>query len=157
MKNLKTKMFVLSVLLLGITIVSLGLIELFNKVEIKSVEAAQFIQNPAEQYVDTSFDILKHLRANRGLIRLVDMTVREKIIYYADIFGVDKDDALRIAECESRFNPEAENVNGSATGVYQFIRKTWKDYCNGDVKNPDANIICFVRLYPKHPEWWDCQ
>ena len=150
-------MFVLSTLLLIISIVSLGVIELFDKVEIKSVEAAQFIQNPAEQYVDTSFDVLKHLRANRGQIRLADMAVREKIIYYADIFGVDKNDALRIAECESQFNPEAENVNGSATGVYQFIRKTWKDYCDGDVKNPDANIICFMRLYPKHPNFWACK
>lgn len=84
-------------------------------------------------------------------------SVKEKIIYYADIFGVEKETALRIAECESNFNPSAENINGSATGIYQFIRKTWKNNCEGDVYNADANIICFMRMYPIHKEWWECK
>jgi hypothetical protein len=84
-------------------------------------------------------------------------SVEEKIIYYADIYGVEKETALRIAKCESGFNPKAENENGSATGVYQFIRKTWKNNCDGDVYNADANIICFMRLYKNNKNWWECK
>jgi hypothetical protein len=83
--------------------------------------------------------------------------VKEKIRFYADMFGINPDTALRIAECESGFNPKAENINGSATGVYQFIRQTWKNNCHGDVYDADANIVCFFRMYPKHPEWWECK
>ena len=85
------------------------------------------------------------------------LSVKEKIVYYADIFGVNSETALRIADCESKFNPNAENVNGSATGVYQFIRKTWKNNCDGDVYNADANIICFMRMYPTNKDWWECK
>lgn len=85
------------------------------------------------------------------------MSVQEKIEFYADMFGVDKNTALRIAKCESGFDPEAENLSGSATGVYQFIRRTWNDYCGGDVKNADHNIICFMQHYPKNPHWWECR
>jgi soluble lytic murein transglycosylase-like protein len=84
-------------------------------------------------------------------------SVEEKIVYYADIYGVEKETALRIAKCESGFNPKAENENGSATGVYQFIRKTWKNNCDGDVYNADANIICFMRLYKNNKNWWECK
>lgn len=90
-------------------------------------------------------------------IYTADMSVQEKIKFYATVYGVNKNDALRIAQCESNFNPLAENINGSATGVYQFIRKTWNKYCAGDVYNADHNIICFVQQYPNHPEWWECK
>lgn len=84
-----------------------------------------------------------------------EMTVQDKIVFYADLYGVDSKTALKVAECESGFNPKAENIEGSATGVYQWIRKSWKNYCSGDVYNPDHNIICFVQQFPQHPEWWD--
>jgi hypothetical protein len=86
-----------------------------------------------------------------------EMNIEEKIVYYANIYGVDTDTAIRIAKCESKLNPKAENVNGSATGVYQFIRKTWKTYCEGDVYDEDANIICFMQNYNDHPGWWECK
>jgi soluble lytic murein transglycosylase-like protein len=86
-----------------------------------------------------------------------DMSVQDKIVFYADMFGVDRQAALQIAECESGFNPNAENIEGSATGVFQFIRKTWKNNCAGDVYNPDHNIICFMQNYPEHKNWWECK
>ena len=83
--------------------------------------------------------------------------IEEKIVFYAEVFGVSSEDALRIARCESGLNHKAENINGSATGVFQFIRKTWKNNCKGDVYNADANIICFMQNYPAHKEWWECK
>ena len=109
-------------------------------------------------YID-SFSVeiaeIKAPVAQKRAIYTSAMTVKEIIKFYAIVFGVDVDTALKIAQCESGFNPRAENINGSATGVYQFTRKTFKNYCSGDVYNADHNIICFVQQYPKHPEWWD--
>jgi hypothetical protein len=87
------------------------------------------------------------------------LTIQDKISIAATR---SKDDinintALRISWCESRQNPQAKNNQGSsATGLYQFIMKTWWNNCEGDVKNADDNIACFMAQYPKHPSWWKC-
>ena len=84
-------------------------------------------------------------------------TVEEKIIKMSEEYGVDTETALRIAECESQFGKYNHNWEGSsATGVYQFISKTWENYCEGDVLNEDDNIKCFMELYNKYPHWWAC-
>jgi soluble lytic murein transglycosylase-like protein len=150
--KMKTKMFVLSTLALIMTIVSLGVIQLFHLVETKTAEA----KTRAVNYITGELpDYAVNVPRKGSVAR--EMTVKEKIVYYSEIFGVNPEDALRIATCESNLDPKAENVNGSATGVYQWIRKSWKNYCNGDVYNADANIICFMRLYPKHPNFWECK
>ena len=85
------------------------------------------------------------------------LEVRDKIIIYARQYGVNINEALDIAWCESRFNEKAKNWKGStARGIYQFLFSTWDNYCEGDVKNADDNIKCFMRLYPKHKNWWTC-
>jgi len=85
-----------------------------------------------------------------------EMTVPEKVVYYAQRSDVDIKTALRIADCESDFRPEVESPISSATGIFQFIDKTWANYCVGDRKNADDNIKCFMKLYPKHQSWWEC-
>lgn len=92
-------------------------------------------------------------------IYTADMTVRQKINFYATVFGVNKNDARRIADCESDFRAKIKNPdpNSSASGVYQFIKRTWEGECGGDVFNEDHNIICFMQEYPKHPGWWECK
>lgn len=72
-------------------------------------------------------------------------------------YNVDVKTALRIAECESETGKNLFNKHSSAKGVYQFIDGTWKNYCEGDVLNSRDNIICFMKLYPKHPSWWRCK
>lgn len=62
--------------------------------------------------------------------------------------------SLRIAFKESSYNPIAKNKVSSAKGLYMFIDKTWKSYCTGDVYNAEDNLTCFLKLYPKHPDWW---
>jgi len=91
------------------------------------------------------------------VIIVKEKTVQEKIIDYADTYGVERETALRIANCESGYNPLAKNKTSSATGIYQFINSTWDNYCKGDRLNADDNIICFMELYPKHPQWWMCK
>lgn len=66
-------------------------------------------------------------------------------------------DAIRISKCESNFNSLAKNQQGSsATGVFQFIDKTWENHCVGERLNYKDNIACFMALYPKYPNWWAC-
>ena len=88
-----------------------------------------------------------------------NMTVRQKIRFYATVFGVNKNDAERIAQCESNFRADIKNpLEGStASGVYQFINRTWARECGGDVMNEDHNIICFMQQWPKHKSWWECK
>ena len=71
--------------------------------------------------------------------------------------GIDPVVALRIAWCESRYDSAAKNSSSSASGVFQFINKTWKKYCAGNRFDAEDNIDCFVKLYKRFPGWWSCK
>lgn len=76
----------------------------------------------------------------------------------ADFYGVVPDKAINIAWCESKLGKYEYNFTGSsAKGLYQFIDKTWENYCNGDVLNEVDNARCFMKLYNKYPHWWECK
>jgi len=147
-------MFIGSMLIIILIIIVLGVNSLVSYIETKSADAANFTQYRMFEYAD--YSIVNQRAATSKTSYDKNMPVQDKIKFYADIYKVNVDTALRIAKCESNFRADAENVNGSATGVYQFIRKTWKSYCSGDVYNADHNIICFMQLYPEHPEMWVC-
>lgn len=73
--------------------------------------------------------------------------------------SLDKNTQIEMWEvinCESRWNPEAKNGVSTARGLAQFIFKTWDNYCEGNVYDPEANLDCFLKLYPKHKHWWEC-
>lgn len=83
--------------------------------------------------------------------------VEDQIRRLAASYGVDEDRAVDIARCESQLGKYKTNWSGSsAKGVYQFIDKTWQNYCEGDVMDDEDNIRCFMEQYPKHPSWWEC-
>jgi len=65
--------------------------------------------------------------------------------------------SLRIAFCESSYDPKAQNKTSSAKGLYQFVNKTWQAYCKGDPLNAEDNLNCFIKLYPQHSSWWKCK
>lgn len=75
-----------------------------------------------------------------------EVTVQELITYYSALYDVDYDLAYGLAKFESRLNPLAKNPRSSASGVYQFIRSTFKAYCSGDVFDADDNVKCAVRM-----------
>jgi hypothetical protein len=80
--------------------------------------------------------------------------VRSEIMRQADIYDIDFQEALNIAECESELKMRAENPNSSAKGVFQFLHGTWNDYCEGSVYDYIANIKCFMIIYPIYPQFW---
>lgn len=54
-------------------------------------------------------------------------TIRSTVIDAAKQFGVNENLMLWMAKRESNFNPNAKNPDSSATGLFQFIDKTWAD------------------------------
>ena len=69
--------------------------------------------------------------------------------------GISPNLALQVAFCESSYNPKAVSKNG-AKGLFQFKDRTWS-YCKGNVFDPEANLDCFLKLWPKHKSWWQCK
>lgn len=51
--------------------------------------------------------------------------IQQEIELQSQMFGVDTQFALALANCESGFDHQAKNPNSTARGVYQFIEGTW--------------------------------
>lgn len=64
----------------------------------------------------------------------------------------DQATLLAIARVESGFNPDAAATTTSASGVYQFIKRTGAEYGLNDQNrfDADANIRAGVRIYEKY-------
>lgn len=84
----------------------------------------------------------------------IEKMIREQ----AKIYGLDPDQAVMIAQCESGLNERAKNANSTASGVYQFTDGTW-EYIKAEGHQYDAeeNIKQFMIWYEVHPEWWECE
>lgn len=60
--------------------------------------------------------------------------------------NLDPNAMTRIAQIESRLNPNAKNPNSSASGVFQFINSTGRQYGLSNPFDPVANIDAGIRL-----------
>lgn len=93
----------------------------------------------------------------------VPLTVQELIIKYSKQYGVNTETALRVAKCESNYNPLAKHKVSSASGVFQIIKGTneminKKRGVNHDVFNAEQNIDNAMWL-AKNVGWsqWVCK
>jgi soluble lytic murein transglycosylase-like protein len=99
-------------------------------------------------------------------ITLPKPTVEDLIVKYSKQYGVSTVTALRVAKCESGYDPYAKNQNSSATGVFQFISGTWlsvvkmrgQEYTLEDRKDAEKNIDNALWLAAKEG-WghWECK
>ena len=153
-KQTKTEKLEMNIFLIGVLILNPLLVYL-----IISFNLSPESQNKAQEIV--SVDLAKNTHdANQDSTQanFEPISIQEKIIKIASENDFCIEIALNIAECESQFGKYKHNFSGStAKGIYQFIDKTWEDYCDGDVLNDEDNIKCFIKLYNKHPNWWACQ
>jgi soluble lytic murein transglycosylase-like protein len=68
--------------------------------------------------------------------------------------------ALRVAKCESGYNPNAVNRGSGASGLFQFMPATWASMPqhNQSVFNPVANAQAAAVLYARSgPNQWSCK
>ena len=78
------------------------------------------------------------------------------------VFGPYAGQALRIAACESGYNPGAVNRSSNASGVFQFLPSTWAGtpYAGRSVFDANANINAAYWLFARDGHtWreWQCQ
>ncbi len=67
--------------------------------------------------------------------------------------------ALRVAKCESGFNPNAYNAGSGASGVFQFLPSTWRGspYASSSPFDAEANVRAALWLYQRSgPTQWSC-
>lgn len=82
--------------------------------------------------------------------------IKNKITRMALTRGVNPEIAIAIVRCESSFRPGVKNPNSTASGLFQFIRGTWKGSLKQmdlpaelDVFDGDANIMVGLWLLEK--------
>lgn len=84
------------------------------------------------------------------------LEIKSMIREAAETYGVDVDEALLIAECESQFDERASNPESTAKGLYQFLDGTWENInAQGHQYDVEESIKQFMIWYPIYPSWWD--
>ena len=93
--------------------------------------------------------------------------IQQIIVDAANRYGVDPNRALRIAKCESGFNPNAVNYgyneNGNPSGLYQHISGYWAGraakygYAGASVFDPVANANVTMGMWRDgQSNLWEC-
>lgn len=110
----------------------------------------------ADEQIGEMYSRYKWIQKNDDYQFWSEDDIRLEIIKTANLHGIDANEALRIAECESGLNPQAKNYNSTAKGLYQFLDSTWQYIGSpGDRFNVRDNINAFMVYYPKNPKWWE--
>ena len=52
-------------------------------------------------------------------------SIQDLIVAAANRWGADANQLLRVAKCESGYNPNAYNASSGASGLFQFLATTW--------------------------------
>ena len=107
-------------------------------------------------------DTIPTVQSHRVVSDSIKSQVILEIVNQSKQYGVKLEDALRIADCESGFNPYAEardtfGEGATAKGTYQFIDATWSRVGKGDVFDYKDNITAFMTYWPKHRSEWACK
>ena len=82
----------------------------------------------------------------------------------AAAWGADPNQLLRVAWCESRYNPYAVNSRSGAAGLFQFMPATWAansvraGYAGASVFDPVANANTAAFMFRNGQAWqWSCK
>jgi hypothetical protein len=79
-------------------------------------------------------------------------------------WGADETQLLRVAYCESRYNPNAFNASSGASGLFQFLATTWAPnsvragYAGASVFDPVANANTAAYMFSiQQARQWQCK
>jgi hypothetical protein len=79
-------------------------------------------------------------------------------------WGADPTQLLRVAYCESRYNPNAYNASSGASGLFQFLATTWAPnsvragYAGASVFDPVANANTAAYMFSRgQAAQWQCK
>ena len=82
----------------------------------------------------------------------------------AGAWGADANQLLRVAWCESHYNPSAVNARSGAAGLFQFMPATWAansvraGYAGASVFDPVANANTAAFMFRNGQAWqWSCK
>lgn len=82
----------------------------------------------------------------------------------AAAWGADASQLLRVAYCESRYNPLAYNTRSGASGLFQFMPRTWAansvraGYSGASVFDPVASANVAAYMFRNGQAWqWACK
>lgn len=109
---------------------------------------AQRLQSPAPPVVPLSLD-----PGSVGQIQAIILDA------FAPLGAAAQSWALRVAKCESNYNPYAVNRSSGASGLFQFLPSTWagSPYHAQSVFDPTANATAAAWLYHRDgPSQWVC-
>ena len=83
---------------------------------------------------------------------------------YSIKYNVDPERSIRIAKCESGFNPLSTSPSSKYHGLFQFNLKTFKanakrlELENANVLNPEHNIQVATWMFSENQYWqWSCK
>ena len=84
-------------------------------------------------------------------------TVIDAIYYWSAYYGISADWMLRVARCESGFDPTAVGPNGEI-GVFQFMSGTFYAYGGSNPWDPWDNARVAASMFSQGLSWhWVCQ
>jgi soluble lytic murein transglycosylase-like protein len=109
---------------------------------------AQRLQSPAPAQVPLSLD-----PGSVGAIQAIILDA------FAPLGAAAQTWALKVAKCESNYNPYAVNRSSGASGLFQFLPSTWaaSPYRAQSVFDPTANAHAAAWLYQRSgPSQWSC-
>jgi len=149
--NYKWQLLVLIlVIVLGVIFRNIGWIK---KTEAKGVESSQSLNSAIFGAIDMGKvkAYLPKPTQTEKLQKSIDLIgqkvfVLQLIQFYSSKYEVNPNLAFKIANCESGLNPTINNKNSSATGIYQFIKSTFKANCEGVADDPEYNISCAIKM-----------
>lgn len=90
----------------------------------------------------------------------IEMVIRSA----AAAWGADANQLLRVAWCESHYNPSAYNARSGASGLFQFMPRTWAansvraGYAGASVFDPVASANTAAYMFRNGQAWqWTCK
>ena len=101
-------------------------------------------------YLDIN-DLPGYMEARKDTITIIRETMEE--------YDFQMYDLVTLAKCESTFNPQAYNYSSGATGLFQYLNKTWETtpYCDEDIWDVESQTEATIWMF-EHNRYteWEC-